>query len=83
MEQIIGRYTDRLYIIPGTQMAQEMGNPQVLNVLLVGFLSVFLDIEEPSYIEDLSQRVPQKVLQLNLAAFARGREEALARTRGH
>ncbi len=83
VEQIIGRYTDRLYIIPGTQMAQEMGNPQVLNVLLVGFLSVFLDIEEPSYIEDLSQRVPQKVLQLNLAAFARGREEALARTRGH
>jgi Pyruvate/2-oxoacid:ferredoxin oxidoreductase gamma subunit len=48
-------------------------------VLLVGFLSVFLNIEEESYIEDLSQRVPQKVLQLNLKAFARGREEALAR----
>lgn len=79
VEEIIRRYTDQLYIMPGTQIAQEMGNPQVLNVLLVGFLSVFLDIEEKSYIEDLSQRVPQKVLQLNLKAFARGREEALAR----
>jgi len=82
VEEIIHRNTDYLFIIPGTQIAQEMGNPQVLNVLLVGFLSVFLDIEEKSYIEDLSQRVPQKVLQLNLKAFARGREEALARTQG-
>ena len=79
VEEILREYADQLYIIPGTQIAQEMGNPQVLNVLLVGFLSVFLDIEEKSYIEDLSQRVPQKVLELNLKAFARGREEALAR----
>ena len=79
VEQIILDYTDRLFIIPGTQIAQEMGNPQVLNVLLVGFLSVFLDIEEKNYLDDLSHRVPQKVLQLNLKAFARGREEALAR----
>jgi indolepyruvate ferredoxin oxidoreductase beta subunit len=79
VEEIISAHTDHLYIIPGSQIAQEMGNPQVLNVLLVGFLSVFLNIEEESYIEDLSQRVPQKVLQLNLKAFARGREEALAR----
>jgi len=83
VEEMIRRYTDYLFIIPGTQIAQEMGNPQVLNVLLVGFLSVFLDIDEKNYIEDLSQRVPQKVLQLNLKAFARGREEALARTQGN
>ncbi len=83
VEEIIHRYTEKLYIIPGTQIAQEMGNPQVLNVLLVGFLSVFLDIEEARYVEDLSQRVPPKVLQLNLKAFARGREEALARRPGN
>ncbi|MDH4207741.1 MAG: indolepyruvate oxidoreductase subunit beta [Anaerolineae bacterium] len=55
----------------------ELGNPQVLNVLLVGFLSAFLDIDERSFIDDLSQRVPQRFLQVNLKAFARGREEAL------
>lgn len=82
VEEILHRYTDRLFIIPGTRIAQELGNPQVLNVLLVGFLSAFLDIDEKSYLDDLSQRVPQKVLQLNLRAFARGREEALARTQG-
>jgi len=79
VEEIIREYTDETYFIPATEIAVELGNPQVLNVLLVGFLSLFLDIEEKSYIGDLSQRVPPKFLQLNLKAFARGREEALIR----
>ena len=79
VEEIIHEYTDNIYFIPATEIAVELGNPQVLNVLLVGFLSLFLDIEERSYIDDLSQRVPPKFLQLNLKAFARGREEALIR----
>jgi Pyruvate/2-oxoacid:ferredoxin oxidoreductase gamma subunit len=53
-------------------------------VLLVGFLSFFLGIDEKAYVEDLSQRVPPKFLEINLTAFARGREEALHRTQiGH
>jgi indolepyruvate ferredoxin oxidoreductase beta subunit len=77
VEETLRRRTNKIHFVPGTQIAAELGNPQVLNVLLVGFLSAFLDIDERSYIDDLSQRVPQKVLQLNLKAFARGREEAL------
>ncbi len=77
VEKTLRQRTNRIHFVPGTQIAAELGNPQVLNVLLVGFLSAFLDIDERSYIDDLSQRVPQKFLQLNLKAFARGREEAL------
>jgi indolepyruvate ferredoxin oxidoreductase beta subunit len=77
VEKILRQRTNRIHFVPGTQIAEELGNPQVLNVLLIGFLSAFLDIDERSYIDDLSQRVPQKFLQLNLEAFARGREEAL------
>lgn len=77
VEEILRHYTDKIYMIRAAQIAQELGNPQVLNVIMIGYLSVFLDIEEKQYIDDLSHRVPQKVLQLNLQAFARGREEAL------
>jgi len=77
VEKILRQRTNRIHFLPGTQIAAELGNPQVLNVLLIGFLSAFLDIDERSYIDDLSQRVPQKFLHLNLKAFARGREEAL------
>ncbi len=77
VEKTLRQRTNRIHFVPGTQIAAELGNPQVLNVLLIGFLSAFLDIDERSYIDDLSQRVPQKFLQLNLKAFARGREEAL------
>ncbi len=76
---ILKERTDQIHLIPATSLANQLGNPQVLNVLLVGFLSSFLAIEEKSYVEDLSQRVPAKFLDLNLDAFARGREEARTR----
>lgn len=82
VDDILRQYTNEVYFISGTQLAKELGNPQVLNVLLVGYLSVFLDIEEKSYIDDLSQRIPKKFLDLNLKAFARGREEAYKNTGG-
>jgi indolepyruvate ferredoxin oxidoreductase beta subunit len=77
VEETFRRRTNRIYFVPGTEIAAELGNLQVLNVLLVGFLSAFLDIDERSFIDDLSHRVPQRFLQVNLKAFARGREEAL------
>ncbi len=79
VSDILQRYAREIYIVPATEIARELGNPQVLNVLLIGFLSSFLDIDEASYTEDLSRRVPPKFLQLNLKAFSRGREEAVTR----
>jgi indolepyruvate ferredoxin oxidoreductase beta subunit len=76
VEQIVRKHTDEVYILSATEIARELGNPQVLNVLLVGFLSAFLDIDEKNYTDDLAQRVPARFLELNLNAFARGREEA-------
>src|SRR4030042_5520256 len=81
VHSIICEYTDEVYFVPGTGIAKDLGNPQILNVLLVGFLSLFLNIEEKSYIDDLSHRVPPRFLELNLIAFARGREEARSRRR--
>jgi indolepyruvate ferredoxin oxidoreductase, beta subunit len=84
VEDAVRQRTDQIHFIPGTEIAAELGNPQILNVLLVGFLSFFLGIDEKAYVEDLSQRVPSKFLEINLKAFARGREEALCRTQiGH
>ena len=79
VESILHCYTQEVYSLAGTEISREIGNPQVLNVLLVGFLSAFLDIDERLYTEDLSHRVPARVLDLNLRAFARGRGEAQAR----
>lgn len=84
VEDAVRQRTDQIHFIPGTEIAAELGNPQALNVLLVGFLSFFLGIDEKAYVEDLSQRVPPKFLEINLKAFARGREEALRRKQtGH
>jgi len=79
VERIVRLYTDKVYFLPGPAIAAELGNAQVLNVLLLGFLSYFLSIDEQEYVDDLSHRVPARFLELNLKAFARGREEAASR----
>lgn len=77
--EIIREYTEEVYFLPGQEIAEEIGSPQALNVLLLGFLSPFLTINEQEYLKDLAQRVPARLLELNLKAFARGREEARSR----
>jgi len=78
-QETVQQYTDELYFLPGLEIAQELGNPQVLNVLLLGFLSSFLTIDEKSYVEVITQRAPSRFLEVNLKAFARGRQEARGR----
>ena len=79
VEGIIQEYTDESHFLPGLEIARELGNPQVLNVLLLGFLSSFLDIDERTCVEVISQRVPPRFLDVNLKAFDRGRQEARGR----
>ena len=78
-ERIIREYTDNVFFLPGPEIAGELGSHRVLNTLLLGVLSSYLTMEESTYVEVISQRVPSGFLELNLRAFARGREEALRR----
>ena len=78
-ERIIQEYTDDLFFLPGPEIARELGSQRVLNTLLLGTLSCYLAIDEGIYVEVISRRVPSRFLELNLKAFARGRQEARKR----
>ncbi len=65
--------TDNVYRVPGLPMAQDLGNPKVLNVVLLGALSGLLPIEPEIWERVLRERVPPRFEELNLAAFQRGR----------
>lgn len=71
--------TDRgIRVIPidGFAIAREIGNIRTANVALVGALSVFLPVEEELFIDTIRKRLPAKIQEVNLAAFARGRRKA-------
>jgi indolepyruvate ferredoxin oxidoreductase beta subunit len=69
------RRTDRIYLIDGNQKAQELGNVRTLNILMLGCLSVFTPLEADIWEASISRRMPEKLREINLTAFEKGRKE--------
>ena len=69
-----GQLTERLYLVPGTTIAQELGNARAANVVLLGALSTFLDVPLETWLEVIAARVPPKYMELNRQAFLKGRQ---------
>ena len=65
--------TDKVYRVPGLRMAQDLGNPKVLNVVLLGALSALLPTDPGMWETVLRERVPSRFENLNIEAFTRGR----------
>ena len=72
--------TDRVFRVPGLEMAQELGNAKVLNVVLLGALSELLPVEAAVWEDVLTERVPPRFTELNLNAFHIGRAWMRERT---
>lgn len=74
LEQLRER-TSRVVAVDGIGIAQKVGNPRVVNVVLLGALSNHLNIEESIWRETISARVPPKTVDVNLKAFEAGRAQ--------
>lgn len=61
-------------LIPAVEIARELGNMRVVNVVLIGAVSPHLPIEEEHWRKAVAERVPPGFLEVNLEAFSRGRQ---------
>lgn len=66
--------TNRVILENITKLAEGLGNPKVLNVIMLGILSNYLEMPEPVWRDAIKTRVPGKFLELNLKAFQAGRD---------
>lgn len=76
-EQISGylaQVTERVRCIPARRIGEEVKNTKALNIVMMGALSTFLDIDPGLWLEDIRRRVPPKFLDSSLAAFRKGAE---------
>ena len=73
VQRALAATTDSVYRVPGLQMAQDLGNPKVLNVVLLGALSALLPTDPGMWETVLRERVPSRFENLNIEAFTRGR----------
>jgi len=72
VEEILLSYTDNVWIVPGLEVANQLGNPKLANTVLLGVLSQLLDFSNAHWQQALAQGVPPKTLLLNQQAFSAG-----------
>jgi len=61
-------------MVPALEIAKELGNLRVVNVVLIGAISPHLPIDEENWKKAIEERVPPKALEVNIEAFRRGRQ---------
>ncbi len=58
--------------------AEELGNTRTSNVIMIGLAAAYLGLDEDKLFEAVKSCVPAKALDINIAAFDKGRELAKA-----
>jgi indolepyruvate ferredoxin oxidoreductase beta subunit len=69
---ILGEYTEKVYLVPASEISAEIGNTRALNVVLLGFISHFLDIKQETWRETIKEKIPPRYAQSSIRAFKRG-----------
>jgi indolepyruvate ferredoxin oxidoreductase, beta subunit len=68
----------RLHFVDGTALSARLGNPKVLNVVVLGYLASLLPLPWEAWMATIERRVPSKYRELNVRALEAGREAARA-----
>jgi len=74
IEEFLKSNLEKVYLLPATEIAKNLGDPRIANVVLLGALSNFLDFEESLWEETIMENVPKRFLEINLMAFREGKK---------
>lgn len=67
---------NRVLLVDGVRLARSVGNPKVLNVAVLGYLTSLLPLPWEVWVRTLERRIPVRFRALNLKALELGREAA-------
>ncbi len=76
-EEVLGHLTRKgiaVVEVDAFDLALEVGEVKTANVVMVGALSAFLPVDPALYEEIIRTRIPEKFRDVNLKAFAAGRQ---------
>jgi indolepyruvate ferredoxin oxidoreductase beta subunit len=76
LAETIDKISGRVWMVPGSRAARELGNIQVLNVIMIGslFASGVTGLNHEDFEAVIVSQIPKKYASLNLKAFRRGRD---------
>jgi indolepyruvate ferredoxin oxidoreductase beta subunit len=70
---IFTRYFSRVMLIDGIDLAKKNGNIRTMGIVILGYLSRYLDVPDDIWKSVIQRRVPKKVVDVNQSAFEIGR----------
>ena len=76
-DNILSRLAEKklaVFPLDAFEIAETLGEPRVVNMVLVGALSVFLPAGEETFLSVINKKVPERFRNLNIKAFLQGRE---------
>jgi len=73
-ETIRSKFKD-FYLIKGTEIALQVGDVRAANVVLLGAMSKFFEIDQELWLKTILNYLPPKVHEVNRKAFAAGRDQ--------
>jgi len=63
------------YLVRGTEIALQLGDVRAANVVLLGAISKFFELNEDLWLKTILNYLPPKVHELNRKAFSAGRDQ--------
>ncbi len=73
IEDLLQKTTPNITEIPAVDIALQVGNSKVLNIVLLGALSELLSVDTAIWESVIRERVPKKFSELNIKAFQAGK----------
>jgi indolepyruvate ferredoxin oxidoreductase beta subunit len=63
----------KLVLVDALEIAEQLGNPRLVNTIVLGALSSYMDMDPAIWLNIIERRVPPKYVELNRQAFWEGR----------
>jgi len=74
VDEALAKTTPNVFKLHAIDVALEVGNSRVLNIVMLGAISSMLSVDQKIWEDVIRERVPKKYADLNLNAFRKGRE---------
>ena len=68
----------RVIDVEADKIASELGNPRLVNTILLGVASNYLPFDQDLWSDTIRAKIKPKLVEINLTAFKRGREVRLS-----
>ncbi len=73
--EIVQSRIKNFYLVKGTEIALELGDVRAANVVLLGAISKFFEVNGDLWLKTILNNLPSKVHELNRKAFSAGRDQ--------